>query len=103
MRRIDIPDLLTPTVDLQEFRAALDEYIASGMPIMVTQSGKTAGYFIPARKPPAQSMRKQDLAEDAFADLLDDHEMDEVIAEFEMLRKQARPSSRRATDACANV
>ncbi|WP_144630346.1 hypothetical protein [Bordetella genomosp. 13] len=88
MRLIDIPIMATPEIDVHEFCAALGSYMKSDAPVIVTRCGKPAGYFIPVLQQPDQAQQKQGDEDQAFAYLLDDREIEEVVAEFEALRRQ---------------
>jgi antitoxin (DNA-binding transcriptional repressor) of toxin-antitoxin stability system len=79
-------------VDIREFREAFFEYVASGKPVVVTQGGRTVGYFFPRQPPSAADIAALREAGEAFDQTMEASEIDieEVVAEFKALRKNAR-------------
>jgi antitoxin (DNA-binding transcriptional repressor) of toxin-antitoxin stability system len=80
---------MSTTVGVREFRQGLAEYIDQSEPVTITRHGQTVGLFIPVHRD-----RKADIA--AYAEaarkanaLLEEWGTteDEVVAEFEVLRK----------------
>ncbi|CAG7603622.1 type II toxin-antitoxin system Phd/YefM family antitoxin [Leucobacter soli] len=83
---------MSTTVGVREFRQGLAEYIDQTEPVTITRHGQTVGLFIPVHRD-----RKADIA--AYSEaarkanaLLEEWGMteDEVVAEFEALRKADR-------------
>lgn len=82
--------MTTTKVGIREFRAGLADYIDSGDPVAVTRHGHTVGYFIPARvdrEAEAASLRAAAAKLDALSDI-DEADVDEMVQEFEKLRKR---------------
>jgi antitoxin (DNA-binding transcriptional repressor) of toxin-antitoxin stability system len=82
----------TPSVGIREFRAALADYIEADTPVTVTRHGHAVGLFVPLRRPSAEALQR---LRDATAKVqevmpLSDEEIEEVVADFEALRR-ARP------------
>ena len=80
---------MTTKVGIREFRAGLADYIDSDDPVAVTRHGRTIGYFIPAkadREAEAASLRVAAAKLDALTDIDDSH-VDDMVQEFEKLRK----------------
>lgn len=71
------------------FAPGLADYIGSRDPVAVTRHGHTVGYFIPARvdrEAEAASLRAAAAKLDAPSDI-DEADVDEMVQEFEKLRK----------------
>lgn len=84
----------TPSVGIREFRASLAEYIDTDAPVTITRHGQAVGLFVPLRRPSAEALQR---LRDAAAKVqevmpLSDEEIEEVVADFEALRRgQPRP------------
>lgn len=89
-----IPTTETPSVGIREFRAALAEYIDADTPVTVTRHGQAVGLFVPLRRPSAEALQRLRAATAKVQDVmpLSDQEVDEMVADFEALRK-GRPRS----------
>jgi len=84
------------TVSTREFREELARYLDSGETVAITRHGQVVGYFIPAADPDrlreewrvfqASAARLQALL---VAQGVDE---DELVSEFDVLRKHGRPS-----------
>ena len=81
------------TVGIREFREKLAEYLESSAPVAITRHGETIGFYIPTRRKrsdeekaalhqAAERLQKK-LAARGITE-------DELVAEFDQLRKQAR-------------
>ncbi|MES2756094.1 MAG: type II toxin-antitoxin system Phd/YefM family antitoxin [Pseudomonadota bacterium] len=81
-------------VDIQEFRADLAKYIALDSSVAITQDGKKVGYFTPVAKYGAAEVAALKKAGEALDHAFAGREIDveEAVADFEMLRKESRPS-----------
>lgn len=79
----------TPSVGIREFRASLAEYIETDVPVTITRHGQVVGLFVPLRQPASVDIeRLRAAAEQARAALpLDDAELEQVVAEFDALRR----------------
>ena len=89
-------------IGIREFRAGLAEFIASSTPVAVTRHGQTIGYFIPAQGQGEGDIAALKKASKTLDRLLSAKSIDveEVVAEFKAVRKQAssrkRPAARAA-------
>lgn len=89
---------MNTTVGVREFRQGLAEYIDQTEPVTITRHGQTVGLFIPVHRD-----RKADLA--AYAEAAQkanalltewDATEDEVVAEFDALRREGRGAEQSA-------
>ena len=89
-------------VGIREFRAGMAEFIASSTPVAVTRHGQTIGYFIPAQGQGEGDIAALKKASKTLDRLLAVKSIDveEVVAEFKAVRKQAssrkKPAARAA-------
>jgi len=83
----------TTKVGIKEFRAGVAEYIASSTPVAVTRHGQTVGYFIPTQGSADADIAALKKASKTLDQLLAAQGVDveEVVAEFKAVRKQASP------------
>ncbi|MFA6971111.1 MAG: hypothetical protein WC208_06875 [Gallionella sp.] len=83
-------------VGIREFRADLAEYIASSVPVAVTRHGQTVGYFIPTQGQVDTDIAALKKASNALEQMLAAQQVDieDVVAEFKTVRKQAHVTSR---------
>jgi antitoxin (DNA-binding transcriptional repressor) of toxin-antitoxin stability system len=90
----------TPSVGIREFRASLAEYIETDAPVTITRHGQVVGLFVPLRQPSTADIeRLRAASEQARAALpLDDAELEQVVAEFDALRR-GKPVRGRKTPA----
>lgn len=88
-------------VDIREFREDLAKHIASSTPVAVMQDGQTVGYFIPTQKYDAADLTALEKAREAFDHALGGREIDveEAVAEFDALRKDASQRKRSGSKA----
>ncbi len=79
----------TSSVGIRDFRAALAEYIDGDTPVTVTRHGQTVGLFVPLRRPSAEDLKRLEAAAAKFrkAMPLSDDEVEEVVADFDALRR----------------
>lgn len=93
-----IPAAETPSVGIREFRAALAEYIDADTPVTVTRHGQTVGLFVPLRRPSAEDLQRLNTAAANFrkAMPLTENEIEEIVADFDALRR-GRPLRSRST------
>lgn len=91
----------TIKVDIGEFRDEFSKHIASNTPIAVIQDGQTIGYFFPTQKYSEADLAALMKARDAFDQALDGNEIDveQAVAEFDALRKQASQRKRSGSKA----
>lgn len=90
-----IPAAEAPSVGIREFRAALADYIDADTPVTVTRHGQAVGLFVPLRRPSAEALQQLRAATAKVQEVmpLSDQEVEDLVADFEALRKgQARPS-----------
>ena len=89
-------------VGIREFRAGMAEFIASSTPVAVTRHGQTIGYFIPAQGQGEGDIAALKKASKTLDRLLAVKSIDveEVVADFKAVRKQAssrkKPAARAA-------
>ena len=79
----------TISVGIREFRASLAEYIETDGPVTITRHGQVVGLFVPLRQPSAADIeRLRAASEQARAAVpLDDAELEQVVEEFDALRR----------------
>ena len=84
-----IPATEAPSVGIREFRAALAEYIDADTPVTVTRHGQAVGLFIPLRRPSAEALQRLREATAKVQEVmpLSDEEIEEMVADFEALRR----------------
>jgi len=89
----------TIKVGIREFRAGLAEYIAGNKPVAVTRHGQTVGYFIPTPTNVKAAVARLKEAGEELNRLLTEKGIDpeELVAEFEEMRKRDRAARRRAS------
>lgn len=81
------------TVGIREFREKLADYLESSAPVAITRHGETIGFYIPTRRKRTDEEKAAlDEAVARMQKMLVDRGIteDELIAEVERLRKQAR-------------
>lgn len=83
----------TTKVGIREFRAGMAEFIALSTPVAVTRHGQTVGYFIPTQGQADADIAALKQASRVLDQLLVKQgvDLDEVVAEFKAVRKQASP------------
>ncbi len=88
-------------VGIREFRAGMADFIASSTPVAVTRHGQTVGYFIPTQVQGAADMASLKKASETLDSLLAAQglNVEEVVAEFKAVRKQANTRKRPAATA----
>ena len=79
----------TPSVGIREFRASLADYIDADTPVTVTRHGQAVGLFVPLRRPSAEVLQRLREATAKVQEVmpLSDEEIEEVVADFEALRR----------------
>jgi hypothetical protein len=87
-----------PSIGIREFRENLHKYTAETKePFAVTSHGRHIGYYIPVQSSPSQAnFEALKFATQKLQDIMADMGLteDEVVAQFDRLRKQARKSPR---------
>ena len=93
-----IPATEAPSVGIREFRAALAEYIDADAPVTVTRHGQAVGLFVPLRRPSTEDVKRLQTAAANFrkAMPLTDDEVEEMVADFDALRRGRPLPSRSA-------
>lgn len=88
-------------VGIREFRAGMADFIASSTPVAVTRHGQTVGYFIPTQVQGDADMASLKKASQTLDSLLAAQglNVEEVVAEFKAVRKQANTRKRPAATA----
>ena len=91
-----IPVAEVPSVGIREFRATLAEYIDADTPVTVTRHGQTVGLFVPLRRPSAEDVQRVQAAAAKVREAmpLSEDEVEEMVADFNTLRKAAAASKR---------
>lgn len=91
------PTTAPPSVGIREFRAMLAEYIDADTPVTVTRHGQTVGLFVPLRRPSVEDVQRMQAAAAKVRDVLplSDDEVEEMVADFDALRR-GHPLPRRA-------
>ena len=84
-----LPATEAPSVGIREFRAALAEYIDADTPVTVTRHGQAVGLFVPLRRASANDVQRvrEATAKVQEAMPLSDQEIEEMVADFEALRR----------------
>lgn len=93
-----LPASEAPSVGIREFRAALAEYIDADTPVTVTRHGQAVGLFVPLRRPGAEDLQRLQAAAANFrkAMPLSEDEVEEMVADFDALRRGRPLPSRSA-------
>jgi PHD/YefM family antitoxin component YafN of YafNO toxin-antitoxin module len=86
----------TIKVGVREFRERIASFLESDNPVAVTRRGETVGVYIPTRskKPKEAEVAELRAAAARLAELLADADEEEVVAEFNRLRRQKRGAAR---------
>ncbi len=82
----------TTKVGIREFRQDMAEYISAGKPVTITKHGHTVGYFLPVqeqREANIAALRKVGAELDQVL-AVHNVNIEDVVQEFKLLRKQAR-------------
>jgi len=89
------------TVGVRQFRQDLAEYIDQAEPVTVTRHGLTVGLFIPVHRDRKAEITAYSEAAKKASALLEELGMteDEVVAEFDALRRAPRKKPREAASA----
>lgn len=84
------------TVGVREFRQDLTDYIDGDEPVTVTRHGRRVGVFIPTRGNRAEAIAAYQTAMDKLHALMAEQgiDEDEVVAEFDTMRKARRKAQR---------
>jgi antitoxin (DNA-binding transcriptional repressor) of toxin-antitoxin stability system len=93
-----IPATEAPSVGVREFRAALAEYIDADAPVTVTRHRQAVGLFVPLRRPSTVDVKRLQTAAENFrkAMPLTEDEVEEMVADFDALRRGRPLPSRSA-------
>ena len=81
--------MATPSVGIREFRASLAEYIDADAPVTITRHGQAVGLFVPLRRPSAEDLQRLQAAAAKVREAmpLNNDEVEQVVAEFDALRR----------------
>jgi antitoxin (DNA-binding transcriptional repressor) of toxin-antitoxin stability system len=92
---------MSVTVGVREFRRDLADYIDQPEPVTVTRHGLTVGLFIPVHRDRKAEIAAYSEAAKKASALLEKLGMteDEVVAEFDAMRKSGRKGQREAPEA----
>ena len=93
-----IPATEAPSVGIREFRAALAEYIDADASVTVTRHGQAVGLIVPLRRPRIEDVKRLQTAAANFRKVmpLTDDEVEEMVADFDALRRGRPLPSRSA-------
>ena len=88
--------MTTIKVGVREFRERIASFLESNSPVAVTRRGETVGIYIPthSKKPKEAEVADLKAAAARLAELLTDADEEEVVAEFERLRRQKKGATR---------
>ena len=83
----------TPSGGIREFRASLAEYIDTDAPVTITRHGQAVGLFVPLRRPSAEDLQRLAAAAARVREAmpLNADEVEEVVADFDALRRGLPP------------
>lgn len=89
---------MSRTVGVREFRQDLADYIDGDEPVTITRHGRRVGVFIPTREDRAEAIAAYKSATDKLQALIADEDpmVEEIVTEFEQLRKADRARARKA-------
>ncbi len=84
-----VPVAETPSVGIREFRATLAECIDADTPVTVTRHGQAVGLFVPLRRPSAEDVQRLQTAAAKVREALplSDEDVEEIVADFDALRR----------------
>ena len=84
------------TVAIRDFRAPLAEYIDTDAPVTITRHGWSIGLFVPLRRPSAEDLQRVEAAAAKVREALplSADEVEEVVADFDALRRGLALSAR---------
>lgn len=77
-------------VGIREFRANLAEYAMQSTPVAVTRHGHTVGFFFPVKPDLSAEVAAFKEAGAKLDKLIEDEDLEDILAEFDALRKSAR-------------
>lgn len=85
---------MTTRVGIREFRESLADYIAAGEPVEVTRHGAIVAIFTPVKHDLTEVLARYRASAAQVSALLDEAGLTEedIAAEFEQLRREARRS-----------
>lgn len=84
------------TVAIRDFRAPLAEYIYTDAPVTITRRGRAIGLFAPLRRSSAEELQRLEAAAAKVCEALplSADEVEEVVADFDALRRGLALSAR---------
>jgi len=83
-------------VGVREFRERIATFLESDTPVAVTRRGETLGIYVPTRRkhPKAAEVSELKAAADRLSEVLADIDEEELVAEFNELRRRGKASRR---------
>lgn len=96
--KIPAKDEDLPSVGIREFQAALADYIDADTPATVTRHGQAVGLFLPLRRPSTEDLQRLKTATANFRNAmpLSEDQVDEMVADFDALRRGQPLAGRKA-------
>jgi len=88
--------MTTIKVGVREFRERIARFLESETPIAVTRRGETLGVYVPTRRkrPKTADLSELKAAADRLAEALADTDDEELVAEFNELRRRGKRAAR---------
>jgi len=88
--------MTTIKVGVREFRERIARFLESERPIAVTRRGETLGVYVPTRRkrPKTADLSELKAAADRLAEALADTDGEELVAEFNKLRRRGKRAAR---------
>ena len=83
-------------VGVREFREQVARFLESDVPVAVTRRGETLGIYVPTPRRKVKTAAVEELREaaDRLAKELGGADEEEIVAEFNQMRRQGRTSAR---------
>jgi len=82
----------TVKVGVREFREQIASFLESDTPVAVTRRGETLGVYVPTRRkrPKSAALSELKAAADRLAEALADVDEEELVPEFQQLRRRGK-------------
>jgi hypothetical protein len=83
-------------VGVREFREQVARFLESDVPVAVTRRGETLGIYVPTPRRQVKTAAVEELQEaaDRLAKELGGADEEEIVAEFNQMRRQGKTSAR---------
>jgi hypothetical protein len=88
--------MTTIKVGVREFRERVSSFLESDTPVAVTRRGETLGVYVPTRgkRPKTATLSELRAAADRLADALVDVDEEEIVGDFNRLRRRKKTKTR---------